>query len=115
MKLVPKSLSIRKLHLAPLILTRAYQSGDIHFVRANQTTSVSVPEGHYRFQYATGSGYSNHCGRFLTDTQSCKDSRFTEYIAQRRPGGFACVVQTYTLVRVSHGNFTPGRINVSDI
>ena len=84
------------------------------YIRANQSASISVPEGNYQFQYATGSDYSGSCDRFLTNMQASKDPKFTQYIAEFRGNGVAYAVQTYTLKRVSHGNFTPSRMNSSD-
>ncbi len=84
------------------------------YVRANQSASTSVPEGNYQFQYATGSDYSNSCDRFLINMQASKDPKFTKYIAEYRGNGVAYAVQTYTLKRVSHGNFRPSRMSSSD-
>ncbi len=84
------------------------------YVRANQSTTISVPEGDYQFQYATGSDYSSSCDRFLTNMQASKDPNFTHYKAEYRSNGVAYAVQTYTLKRVSHGNFTPSRMNSSN-
>lgn len=84
------------------------------YVRASQSAKVNVPEGRYRFSYASGKDYSSSCGRFLTNMQASQDPSFSDYIAQYRSGGVAYVVQTYTLKRVSQGNFRPQTINATD-
>jgi len=84
------------------------------YIRAGKSASVGVPEGSYQFQYATGSDYSNSCSRFLTNFHASKDPKFTMYKAKHSGNGVAYAVQTYTLKRVSHGNFTPSRMDVSD-
>lgn len=84
------------------------------YVRSGQSARVNVPEGRYRFSYASGTDYSSSCGRFLTNMQASQDPSMTDYIAQYRSGGVAYAVQTYTLKRVSHGNFRPQTINASD-
>lgn len=84
------------------------------YIRANQTAKVSVPEGSYRFQYASGTEYSPGCSRFLKDMHASQDPSMTRYVAEHRGNSIAYAVQTYTLKRVQHGNFRPQRINASD-
>jgi len=84
------------------------------YVRAGKSASVSVPEGSYQFQYATGSDYSNSCSRFLTNFHASKDPKFTKYKAKYSGKGVAYAVQTYTLKRVSYGNFSPSSMDISD-
>lgn len=83
------------------------------YVRGGETLTISdVPEGHFKFQFATGSSYSPACDRFLDDMQASSDDEFVAYVKQEAPGGFYTSSMTYTLYRVSNGNFRPQDIPV---
>ena len=84
------------------------------YVQAGQSAEVNVPEGRFQFQYAFGKDYSSSCGRFLVNMAASKDPNYTNFIAEQRYNGVAYSVQTYTLRRVAHGNFTPHSMDASD-
>lgn len=84
------------------------------YVRAGQTAKVNVPDGRYQFQYASGKEFSRSCGRFLVDMVASKDPNYQDFVAERRYNGTAYMQQTYTLQRVTGGNFSPRSMNASD-
>jgi hypothetical protein len=84
------------------------------YVRAGDTARVNVPEGKFQFQYASGKDFSRSCGRFLVDMVASKDPNYTDFIAKHQYNGIAYKIQTYTLQRVSSGNFTPSSMSVND-
>ncbi len=83
------------------------------YVRAGATASASVPSGSLQFQYATGRNYSNDCGRFLQDMQASKDPDYEVYETTRQGNYVYTSDMTYTLKRVSNGNFQPSSMSNS--
>lgn len=84
------------------------------YVRAGATASTSVPNGNLQFQYATGRDYSTDCGRFLQDMQASKDPVYEVYETTQQGNYIYTSEVTYTLERVSNGNFQPSKMSNSD-
>lgn len=83
------------------------------YVKAGATASVSVPSGSMQFQYATGHDYSADCVRFLTDMQASKDPDYHSYETTRQGNYIYTSEVSYTLKRVSSGNFQPSNMSNS--
>lgn len=78
------------------------------YVRAGESASVSsIPEGVFKFMYATGSSYSDLCGIFLDDVSAASADDYTAYETEYVPGGRYTTTTQYTLYEVYNGNFTP--------
>lgn len=84
------------------------------YVRAGETASVkSIPDGQYRFQFATGKDYGPSCGRFVTEMRAFADNEIKALTTRDVPGGYRVSTIEYTLYDVASGNFHPTPIDPS--
>lgn len=82
------------------------------YVRAGETASIStVPDGQYRFEFATGESYGPSCGRFVVGMQAFADDELKAFTKEYVAGGYYVTTLDYTLYDVVSGNFRPTPIN----
>ena len=80
------------------------------FVRADQTAEVSVPTGSYYAYFAFGDKWYGTKYLFGKNTKCSMDEEIRDYWASSKQYG----IRTYTLYKVSNGNFTPKEIDIFD-
>lgn len=82
------------------------------YIRAGESAYFNtIPDGAYRFKFATGENYSPSCGRFVDNMQAFQDDELEVFMKQHVPGGYYVTQMEYTLYDVVHGNFRPTRID----
>lgn len=82
------------------------------YVRAGESAYFrTIPDGIYRFKFATGEGFSPSCGRFVDNMQAFQDDELKLFMKQRMSGGYYVTQMEYTLYDVVYGNFRPTRID----
>lgn len=84
------------------------------YVRAGETASLDkVPDGQYRFEFATGESYGPFCGHFTVGMQAFTDDELEPFTKQYVTGGYYVTTLEYTLYDVVSGNFRPISIDPS--
>lgn len=84
------------------------------YVRDGEVAQVnSIPDGIFKFMYATGRGYSDNCGIFVEDMYAASADDYTVFEKDYVQGGYYTTSAQYTLYEVVGGNFRPRSIDVN--
>lgn len=80
------------------------------YVKSSQTATFDkVPDGMFKFQYASGKSYSRACNIFTKNMSASSANDFEKYESTSR----FTTIMTYQLTKVSNGNFSPSKLDLS--
>jgi hypothetical protein len=81
------------------------------YVRSGESaTFTNIPDGDYKFQYASGINFSTYCDMFMQDMMASTSTSYEEYSST----GSRPTIITYKLIRLAGGNFRSSKLVLSD-